>query len=208
MDIPSHSAFSTAGVSALPSAPLLHHEQIPGNQLLQYQKVQESISVQGLFIATGGKREISRQQWEEMKPLIQRVYIRENKTFRQLKNILQVEYGVEPTYGSLSHCLVVDIGLHEGVLTEISGHQFSRKVNEWGLKKNVSGSERRKILQGPPNRSRPLLETQYPRINSGKLQNWRKRYRKEESTLSVPRSAPENSCKSSSKFEVSSADKI
>ena len=149
MDITSDSAFSTAGASALPSASLLHHEQIPGKQLLQYQKVQERITVQGLSIATKGKREISRQQWEEMKPLIQRVYIRENKTFRQLKNILRVEYGVEPTYGSLSYCSVVDIGLHEGVLMGLSGHQFSRKVDEWGFKKNVSGSERRKMLQSP-----------------------------------------------------------
>jgi hypothetical protein len=137
-----------------------------------------------------------------MKPLIQRAYMRENKTFRQLKNILRVEYGVEPTYGSLSHCLVVNIGLHEGVLTVISGHQFSRKVNEWGFKKNVSSSERRVILQNLPNRPHPPLETQNSCINSGKLQNWRKRYRKEESSSSLPRNALENACKSSSKFEV------
>jgi hypothetical protein len=100
----------------------------------------------------------------------------------------------------------VNIGLLEGGLTGISDRQFSRKVDEWGFKKNVSVSERRKILQNPPNLSHPHLESQNLRINPGKLQNWRKRYRKEESALSMSRNTLENSCKSSSKFEVSSAD--
>jgi hypothetical protein len=103
MDCSYRSAFSTAGASALPSASLFHHAEIPGEEFLQYQKCQELILVQGLSIAARGKREISRQQWEEMKPLIWRVYKRENKTFRQLKNILRVEYGVEPTYGFLCY---------------------------------------------------------------------------------------------------------
>jgi Clr5 domain len=106
-------AFSTLGVSALPSASLFHQAEVPGKQLLQYQKVQEPILVQGLSIATRGKREISRQQWEEMKPLIQRVYIIENRTFRQLKIILRAEYGVEPTYCSLYYYPVLDIALLE-----------------------------------------------------------------------------------------------
>jgi hypothetical protein len=101
MDIPYDSAFVLAGASALPSASSFHHAQKHKTLHLHDQKVQESIPVQGLSVATGGKREISKQQWEEMKPLIQRVYIKENKTFRHLKNTLRAEYGVEPTYGSL-----------------------------------------------------------------------------------------------------------
>jgi hypothetical protein len=49
-----------------------------------------------------------------MKPLIQRVYIKENKPLRHLKNILRAEYGVEPTYGSLPYYPVVVIALPEG----------------------------------------------------------------------------------------------
>jgi hypothetical protein len=83
-----------------------------------------------------------------------------------------------------------------------SGHQFSRRVTEWGFRKNVSCSERRKMLQNPRTRRYPILETQDQRVNLGKLQNWRKRYRKEEPALSLPLNTLENSCKSSSKLEV------
>jgi Clr5 domain len=109
MDIPYNSAFVLAGASALPSTSSFHHAQIHETLHLQHQKVQESIPVQGLSVVAGGKREISNQQWEEMKPLIQRVYIKENKPFRHLKNILRTEYGVEPTYGFLPYYSVVDI---------------------------------------------------------------------------------------------------
>ena len=44
-----------------------------------------------------GIREMTRQQWESLKPLIQRVYIEENKPFPYLANILRDEYGFEPT---------------------------------------------------------------------------------------------------------------
>jgi hypothetical protein len=209
MDIPYDSAFVLAGASALPSAPSFHNAQTHETLHLQHQKVQESIPVQGLSVAAGGKREISKQQWEKMKPLIQRVYIKENRPFRHLKNILRAEYGVEPTYGSLPYHPVVDIILLEGrLMRNDSGHQFSRRVTEWGLRKNISCSERRKMLQNPRTLSNPILETQDQRVNSGKLQNWRKRYRKEKPALSLPLNTPENTCKSSLNFEVISADEI
>jgi hypothetical protein len=113
MDIPHDSAFFSSGASALLSPVSFHHAEAPGIQLLQYQKVQESIPLQGMSIALGGKREISRQKWEEMKPLIQRVYIRENKTFRQLKTVLREEYGVEPRYGSIHSYPVLQVSLPE-----------------------------------------------------------------------------------------------
>jgi hypothetical protein len=88
-----------------------------------------------------------------------------------------------------------------------SGHQFSRKVSEWGFRKNVSCSERRKMLQNPRALSNPTLETQDQRVNSGKLQNWGKRYRKEPA-LSLQFNALENSCKHSSNLEVTSTDEM
>jgi hypothetical protein len=44
-----------------------------------------------------GAREMSRQQWEKLKPLIKRVYIEEKKTFPHLAKILRKEHGFEPT---------------------------------------------------------------------------------------------------------------
>jgi hypothetical protein len=44
-----------------------------------------------------GRREMSRQQWQTVKPLIQRIYIDENRPFPYLAQILRAEYGFEPT---------------------------------------------------------------------------------------------------------------
>jgi len=44
-----------------------------------------------------GIRELSRQQWESLKQLIQRVYIDEDKPFPYLAQILRSEHGFEPT---------------------------------------------------------------------------------------------------------------
>lgn len=49
-----------------------------------------------------GKRSISEQEWEDVKPLIQRVYLDENKPFPYLAYILRTEHGFEPTYAHLS----------------------------------------------------------------------------------------------------------
>ena len=44
-----------------------------------------------------GSRDITRQQWEALKPLIQRVYIDENKPFPHLVKIFRQDHGFEPT---------------------------------------------------------------------------------------------------------------
>lgn len=44
-----------------------------------------------------GIREETRRQWESLKPLIQRIYIDENKPFPYLAKILREEHGFEPT---------------------------------------------------------------------------------------------------------------
>jgi hypothetical protein len=44
-----------------------------------------------------GIRETTRQQWEALKPLIQRIYIEEDKPFPYLARILRDEHGFEPT---------------------------------------------------------------------------------------------------------------
>lgn len=84
-----------------------------------------------------------------MKPLIQRVYIDKNRNYPYLTQIIRTEYGLEPTYVPtialvVSHiyCLVWNTDDTD------RKRQFSLNVKEWGFRENVSGSERRKVLQG------------------------------------------------------------
>jgi hypothetical protein len=44
-----------------------------------------------------GIRETTKQQWEFLRPLIQRIYIDENRPFPYLAKILREEHGFQPT---------------------------------------------------------------------------------------------------------------
>jgi hypothetical protein len=77
--------------AALPSAFAFVLER-PLAGLLQHGSTSQEVSSGHL-----GIREMTRQQWESLKPLIQRVYIEENKPFPYLVNILRDEHGFEPT---------------------------------------------------------------------------------------------------------------
>jgi hypothetical protein len=44
-----------------------------------------------------GIQAMSRQQWEELKPLIEQIYIQENKPFPYLAEVLRRDHGFEPT---------------------------------------------------------------------------------------------------------------
>jgi len=68
---------------------------------------------------------LPKTKWEELRPVIRRLYIEENKTFRKIAIILCNSYGFTPTKG-----------------------QFEARVKQWGFKKNASQHERRIILQG------------------------------------------------------------
>jgi hypothetical protein len=50
---------------------------------------------------TLGVREAARQRWEELKPIIQRIYIEEDRSYPYLANILRTQYGFETTYNYL-----------------------------------------------------------------------------------------------------------
>ncbi|KAF4627744.1 hypothetical protein G7Y89_g10410 [Cudoniella acicularis] len=109
-------------------------------------------------------REMTRQQWESLKSLIQRIYIDENKPFRYVAKVLREEHSFEPTK-----------------------RQFSRQIEKWGFRKNVSRSERRMILEAlPRSMNDPLPDLQDGRLKAGRLKNWRRRYREE-----VEHDAPE-----------------
>jgi hypothetical protein len=44
-----------------------------------------------------GPREVTRKQWEDLKPLIEQTYIKENHPFPYLAEILRRDYGFQPT---------------------------------------------------------------------------------------------------------------
>jgi hypothetical protein len=44
-----------------------------------------------------GAREMTRKQWEDLKPLIEQIYIKENRPFQYLAEVLRRDYGFEPT---------------------------------------------------------------------------------------------------------------
>ncbi|KAE9376184.1 TPR-like protein [Stipitochalara longipes BDJ] len=120
---------------------------------------------------TLGVREATRLRWEELKPLIQRVYIDEDRPYPYLATLLRTEHRFETTK-----------------------RQFSRKIQEWGFRKNVSGSERREILQSLPEHD--ITSTLYakdPRLKPEKLKSWRKRYRDDVDDLSCRCANPQPS---------------
>jgi hypothetical protein len=47
---------------------------------------------------TLGVREAARQRWEELKSIIQRVYIEEERPYPYLAHLLRTQYGFETTY--------------------------------------------------------------------------------------------------------------
>jgi hypothetical protein len=122
-----------------------------------------------------GVREAARQRWEELKPLIQRVYIEEDRPYPYLANLLLTQHGFETTYD----CKFAPYNIWGSDTNGcVRKRQFSRKIAEWGFRKNVSSSERRGILQSLPDCNVPSsLYPGDPRLKPEKLRSWRKRYR-------------------------------
>ena len=93
----SSSRLNVAPAGALPDATIRSFHGTPtSDRACQYQPVEQKPQV-GMLQGTKEKREISRQQWEDMKSIIQRIYIDENKPFPYLAHTLRTEHGFEPT---------------------------------------------------------------------------------------------------------------
>ncbi|PVH68814.1 TPR-like protein [Cadophora sp. DSE1049] len=104
---------------------------------------------------------ISRQQWDDMKSFIRRIYIDENKTFYQVANDIRNNFGWEPTK-----------------------RQFSRKIEEWGFRKNVSRIERRRIMKTFNGESTyQTIDREDRRVTIEKLKNWKRRYKEDASIM-------------------------
>jgi hypothetical protein len=92
-----------AASAALPSA----FSSEESEQLHPFLAVQPIAPAETPHSGTGGKRSISRQEWEDVKALIQRVYLDENKPFPYIAHILRTEHGFEPTYAHPSLSLSI-----------------------------------------------------------------------------------------------------
>ena len=71
---------------------------------------------------TVGVREAARQRWEELKPIIQRVYIEEDRPYPYLAQLLQTQHGFETTYA----CKITSLLDETQMLTNASGNASSR----------------------------------------------------------------------------------
>jgi hypothetical protein len=94
-------SMSQSGVCTFPSASPSTVTVIQAEWPRDHQHARSSSNAEAQCCTTvfqpSGVREISRQQWEGLKPLIQRVYIDENKPFPYLADILRKDHGFEPT---------------------------------------------------------------------------------------------------------------
>ncbi|KAM3154919.1 hypothetical protein ABEW05_004636 [Botrytis cinerea] len=77
-------------------------------------------------LSTGCHKVLSREEWLKFKPIIQQLYIDENQTYPTVARELERRFDFCPTYRK---------------------RQFTRKTEEWGLKKNFRKAERKLLLQ-------------------------------------------------------------
>ncbi|KAK6602450.1 hypothetical protein H4I95_07552 [Botrytis cinerea] len=75
-------------------------------------------------LSTGCHKVLSREEWLKFKPIIQQLYIDENQTYPTVARELERRFDFCPTK-----------------------RQFTRKTEEWGLKKNFRKAERKLLLQ-------------------------------------------------------------
>jgi len=60
----------------------------------------------------GTRQVLAKDQWDELKPIIYQLYIREGKTFNKIQEIFAETYGFSPTLG-----------------------QFKKRLTAWGFRK-------------------------------------------------------------------------
>ncbi|CZR54809.1 uncharacterized protein PAC_04693 [Phialocephala subalpina] len=93
---------------------------------------------------------LSREQWENLKPIIRRLYIDENETIKSTSKYLGEHHNFEPTK-----------------------RQLLRKISEWGFEKNVKRPERQVIIACEED-GLPVGETIRGRkFDKAKLKRWK-----------------------------------
>lgn len=124
----------------------------------------ENTSAERLFAASSSipdnfsvpipRRALTKEAWEPLKPLVQRLWVDENMSYRKIAAIILKEHGYMPTKT-----------------------QFANRVAQWGFKKNATKDERRKILleggKGNVGASGKV-------VNEATRKRWEKDFRKQE----------------------------
>ncbi|PQE17520.1 Transcription factor protein [Rutstroemia sp. NJR-2017a BBW] len=77
--------------------------------------------------SSSGARIITKEEWANLKPRIEDLYLHENQTFPKVKHALEQEFGVS-----------------------ITPRQFKRKIEDWGFKKNFRKHEKEQIIKAGP----------------------------------------------------------
>ena len=54
-------------------------------------------SLPQMDVLTSGSHMLSKQGWEELKPIIRQLYLDENQTLKQLAEYMQEQHGIKPT---------------------------------------------------------------------------------------------------------------
>jgi len=126
---------------------------------------------------------LSKDEWEQLKPIIRQLYIEENKTFRKISTILSRSHGFTPTK-----------------------RQFDARISRWGFRKNTSKEERHKIVT--ESKGLQALGTNGKIINQKTRERWEKEFQpiiREESGISCGlfNSTPDNTYVRSLFYEIS-----
>ncbi|KAH7350569.1 hypothetical protein BKA65DRAFT_241417 [Rhexocercosporidium sp. MPI-PUGE-AT-0058] len=141
------------GTNSVPALPQQIHLEVESNRItLQTDDlVSRPAGLPGLR-----RKEITNEQWEELKPLIRRLYLDENMTREAVTKFIVQEYNFEPTK-----------------------RQFLRKISKWGFEKNVRKAERKAILlDSATNQSAFEVRTVHGRkLDKAKMERWSKRDR-------------------------------
>ncbi|KAI9642422.1 hypothetical protein NHQ30_009227 [Ciborinia camelliae] len=107
-----------------------------------------AIEYPGNITAPRGKV-ITEADWPALKPVIHRLWIRENLTFPKVKKVLNIEFGFN-----------------------ITKRQFTRKTKEWDFRKNFRKDEREEILKSEKIPERLIHDS---RVNQKRVQRLKKR---------------------------------
>ncbi|KAH7420221.1 hypothetical protein BKA64DRAFT_700222 [Cadophora sp. MPI-SDFR-AT-0126] len=110
------------------------------------------VQSQSGFPTNPRRKEISKEQWETLKPLIRRLYLDESMTRKAVTKHIVKECDFAPTK-----------------------RQFNRKISEWGLEKNTKKAERLSVIASVKRQN--VFETTTIRgrkLDQAKIERWSK----------------------------------
>jgi len=122
------------------------------------------------------KRQLSLEEWMALKPVIERLYIHENKTYEEVAKYLGRNHNFEPTY--VQSCL---FSLWTSSANELGRRrQFESRTKIWGLKKNTRLVDRKNILK--KSESNDIGADGTVKVTPQKLKRWGKQILKPRKT--------------------------